>query len=75
METPGQAIDHRDLAILANKKKVTKMLFIVVLLFGICWFPFQMFNVLASLSVPLRCGRLVLSVNMMSASLREQRTE
>ncbi len=53
MQTPGQAQDQRDAAILANKKKVTKMLFFVVLMFGICWFPFQMFNLLTSLNFEL----------------------
>ena len=49
MQTPGQAQCQRDAAILANKKKVTKMLFVVVLMFGICWFPFQMFNFLTQI--------------------------
>ena len=34
--------------------QVTKMLFMVVILFGICWFPFQVFNFLSSLQFPLR---------------------
>eukprot|EP00095_Tigriopus_kingsejongensis_P009677 maker-scaffold84_size396325-snap-gene-0.19 protein:Tk09677 transcript:maker-scaffold84_size396325-snap-gene-0.19-mRNA-1 annotation:"tachykinin-like peptides receptor 99d-like" len=53
IQTPGEAHDQRDLAILANKKKVTKMLLIVVIMFGICWFPFQMFNMMFSLNFPL----------------------
>ena len=53
METPEQADNQRDLAIQANKKKVTKMLFMVVILFGICWFPLQVFNFLSSLEFPL----------------------
>ena len=37
-----------------NDTQVTKMLFLVVILFGICWFPFQVFNFLSSLEQPLR---------------------
>ncbi|XP_054706482.1 tachykinin-like peptides receptor 99D [Uloborus diversus] len=36
----------RDDTVLKNKKKVIKMLSIVVALFGICWLPFQTYNVL-----------------------------
>jgi len=52
-KTPGQAYDQRDEVILANKRKVTKMLSIVVVLFGICWLPFQTFNFLSAVQVPL----------------------
>ena len=33
--------------------QVTKMLSIVVVLFGICWLPFQTFNFLSAVQVPL----------------------
>ncbi|XP_059096969.1 RYamide receptor-like isoform X2 [Tigriopus californicus] len=52
IQTPGEAHDQRDLAILANKKKVTKMLLIVVITFAICWFPFQLFNFLYAVRFP-----------------------
>ncbi|XP_058833579.1 RYamide receptor-like isoform X2 [Topomyia yanbarensis] len=45
-KTPGNAQDSRDLTMLKNKKKVIKMLIIVVALFGICWFPLQLYNIL-----------------------------
>lgn len=52
-KTPGQANDQRDEVILANKRKVTKMLSIVVILFGICWLPYQTFNFLYGIDVAL----------------------
>uniref|UniRef100_A0A182QUV7 G-protein coupled receptors family 1 profile domain-containing protein n=1 Tax=Anopheles farauti TaxID=69004 RepID=A0A182QUV7_9DIPT len=45
-KTPGNAQDSRDITMLKNKKKVIKMLIIVVALFGICWFPLQLYNIL-----------------------------
>lgn len=45
-KTPGNAQDVRDLNMLKNKKKVIKMLVIVVVLFGLAWFPLQMYNIL-----------------------------
>ncbi|XP_062555944.1 substance-K receptor-like [Armigeres subalbatus] len=45
-KTPGNAQDTRDMTMLKNKKKVIKMLIIVVALFGICWFPLQLYNIL-----------------------------
>ncbi len=54
MKTPGQSHEQRDETIQANKRRVTKMLFIVVLMFGICWLPFQTFNLLSSLNFPLK---------------------
>ncbi|XP_021707016.1 substance-K receptor [Aedes aegypti] len=45
-KTPGNAQDSRDMTMLKNKKKVIKMLIIVVALFGICWFPLQLYNIL-----------------------------
>ncbi|XP_044727495.1 RYamide receptor-like [Chrysoperla carnea] len=46
---PGNAQDSRDATILRNKKKVIKMLVIVVVTFGLCWFPLQFYNVIAHL--------------------------
>jgi len=40
---PGEAQEDRDHNILANKKKVIKMLFIVVFIFCLCWLPFQVY--------------------------------
>uniref|UniRef100_A0A182X431 G-protein coupled receptors family 1 profile domain-containing protein n=1 Tax=Anopheles quadriannulatus TaxID=34691 RepID=A0A182X431_ANOQN len=45
-KTPGNAQDSRDITMLKNKKKVIKMLIIVVALFGVCWFPLQLYNIL-----------------------------
>lgn len=45
-KTPGNAQDSRDVTLMRNKKRVIKMLIIVVLLFGFCWFPLQLYNVL-----------------------------
>lgn len=45
-KTPGNAQDARDVTLMRNKKRVIKMLIIVVLLFGFCWFPLQLYNVL-----------------------------
>ncbi len=45
-QTPGNVNHSRDAILLRNKKKVTKMLAVVVLMFGICWFPFQLYNFL-----------------------------
>ena len=39
--TPGQRNRVRDGAVLANKKRVIKMLVIVVLLFSLSWLPYQ----------------------------------
>jgi 7 transmembrane receptor (rhodopsin family) len=45
-KTPGNAQDLRDITLLKNKKKVIKMLVIVVVLFGVAWFPFQMYFII-----------------------------
>ncbi|KAJ6643588.1 RYamide receptor [Pseudolycoriella hygida] len=45
-KTPGNAQNARDVSLLRNKKRVIKMLIIVVLLFGICWCPLQVYNIL-----------------------------
>ncbi|XP_036336206.1 RYamide receptor-like [Rhagoletis pomonella] len=44
--TPGNAEDTRDMALMRNKKKVIKMLIVVVIVFGICWLPLQVYNML-----------------------------
>ncbi|XP_037933760.1 neuromedin-K receptor-like [Teleopsis dalmanni] len=44
--TPGNAQDLRDMTLLRNKKKVIKMLIIVVIVFGLCWLPLQLYNIL-----------------------------
>ncbi|XP_017477504.1 PREDICTED: prolactin-releasing peptide receptor-like [Rhagoletis zephyria] len=43
---PGNAQDTRDTTFLRNKKKVIKMLIIVVVVFGFCWLPLQLYNIL-----------------------------
>ncbi|XP_075163166.1 leucokinin receptor [Haematobia irritans] len=43
---PGNAQDSRDITLLKNKKKVIKMLIIVVIVFGVCWLPLQLYNIL-----------------------------
>lgn len=48
--TPGNAEDNRDATVTRNKKKVIKMLFMVVALFAICWFPFQTYNLLREIT-------------------------
>ncbi|GAB0091732.1 prolactin-releasing peptide receptor [Sergentomyia squamirostris] len=45
-KTPGNAQNDRDITLLKNKKKVIKMLLIVVALFGVCWLPLQLYNIL-----------------------------
>ncbi|XP_020714575.1 RYamide receptor-like [Ceratitis capitata] len=45
-QTPGNAEDARDMALMRNKKKVIKMLIVVVIVFGICWLPLQLYNIL-----------------------------
>uniref|UniRef100_A0A1B0DCD6 G-protein coupled receptors family 1 profile domain-containing protein n=1 Tax=Phlebotomus papatasi TaxID=29031 RepID=A0A1B0DCD6_PHLPP len=45
-KTPGNAQNDRDVTLLKNKKKVIKMLLIVVALFGVCWLPLQLYNIL-----------------------------
>lgn len=46
---PGEAQEDRDHNILANKKKVIKMLFIVVCIFCLCWLPFQVYLTMSQL--------------------------
>ncbi|XP_058986386.1 prolactin-releasing peptide receptor-like [Musca domestica] len=43
---PGNAQDSRDITLMRNKKKVIKMLIIVVIVFGVCWLPLQLYNIL-----------------------------
>uniref|UniRef100_A0A1A9VF93 G-protein coupled receptors family 1 profile domain-containing protein n=1 Tax=Glossina austeni TaxID=7395 RepID=A0A1A9VF93_GLOAU len=43
---PGNAQDSRDITLLKNKKRVIKMLIIVVVAFGLCWLPLQLYNIL-----------------------------
>ncbi|GLV37928.1 Leucokinin receptor [Carabus blaptoides fortunei] len=43
-KAPGNAENTRDAALMKNKKKVIKMLVIVVILFDICWLPWQIYN-------------------------------
>ena len=45
-ETPGNNDKYRDAKILRNKKKVTRMMLIVVLMFALCWLPFQSYKFL-----------------------------
>ncbi|KAK6641501.1 hypothetical protein RUM44_013213 [Polyplax serrata] len=45
-KAPGNAQDARDANLLRNKERVIKMLVVVVALFGICWLPLQVYNIL-----------------------------
>ncbi|KAF6205586.1 hypothetical protein GE061_019759 [Apolygus lucorum] len=47
---PGNAQSERDSNILRNKKKVIKMLSIVVVLFGLCWLPLQIYNAIQDIT-------------------------
>lgn len=40
---PGEAHSERDAKIKKSKQKVIKMCFIVVIMFGVCWFPMQLY--------------------------------
>jgi hypothetical protein len=40
---PGEAHSERDARIKKSKQKVIKMCFIVVIMFGVCWFPMQIY--------------------------------
>jgi hypothetical protein len=40
---PGEAHSERDAKIKKSKQKVIKMCFIVVIMFGVCWFPMQIY--------------------------------
>ena len=40
---PGEAHSERDAKIKKSKQKVIKMCFIVVFMFGVCWFPMQLY--------------------------------
>ena len=42
---PGQRNRVRDGAVLANKKRVIKMLLIVVILFTLSWLPYQVSSI------------------------------
>ncbi|XP_070543863.1 neuromedin-K receptor-like [Ptychodera flava] len=43
-QIPGNADRIRDESCTKSKKRIIKMLIIVVLLFGLCWLPLQVFN-------------------------------
>jgi leucokinin receptor len=46
---PGEAHSERDAKIKKSKQKVIKMCFVVVIMFGVCWFPLQLYtNILYS---------------------------
>merc|ERR1719431_692708 len=45
-QTPGAAHMERDRTVMANKKKVIKMLMLVVALFTLAWLPFQFYEVI-----------------------------
>ncbi|XP_054155310.1 substance-K receptor-like [Oppia nitens] len=42
-----------------NKKRVIKMLFIVVALFGICWLPYQLYNILQEIYIEINKYRYI----------------
>ncbi|CAF2429980.1 unnamed protein product [Rotaria sp. Silwood2] len=41
---PGEAHSQRDAKIKKSKQKVIKMCFVVVIMFGVCWFPMQLYT-------------------------------
>lgn len=41
---PGEAHSERDAKIKKSKQKVIKMCFVVVIMFGVCWFPMQFYT-------------------------------
>ena len=41
--SPGEAHSERDARIKKSKQKVIKMCFAVVIMFGVCWFPMQLY--------------------------------
>lgn len=41
---PGEAHSERDAKIKKSKQKVIKMCFVVVIMFGVCWFPLQLYT-------------------------------
>ncbi|CAF0921286.1 unnamed protein product [Rotaria sp. Silwood1] len=41
---PGEAHSERDAKIKKSKQKVIKMCFVVVIMFGVCWFPMQLYT-------------------------------
>lgn len=43
-QSPGEAHIQRDARIKKSKQKVIKMCFIVVIMFGVCWFPMQLYT-------------------------------
>ena len=45
--TPGQADRIRDDKILRNKKRVLHMMLIVVLVFSLCWAPWQVGQIMS----------------------------
>ncbi|CAM1293238.1 tkr-3 (predicted) [Pycnogonum litorale] len=50
---PGNAQGLRDAILIRNKKKVIKMLFTVLVLFSLCWIPYQTFNIVKALHPPI----------------------
>ena len=43
-QAPGEAHSERDAKIKKSKQKVIKMCFIVVIMFGVCWLPIQLYT-------------------------------
>ncbi|XP_023337479.1 RYamide receptor [Eurytemora carolleeae] len=52
-KTPGQAHVVRDDRILKNKKKVIKMLITVVVVFAVCWLPYQSYFLINIIHPPV----------------------
>ena len=42
--SPGEAHSERDARIKKSKQKVIKMCFVVVIMFGVCWLPMQLYS-------------------------------
>ncbi len=45
-QIPGNEEQNRDETLIANKKKSIKMMVSVVIIFGLCWLPWQVFSII-----------------------------
>ncbi|XP_065295236.1 neuromedin-K receptor-like isoform X1 [Dermacentor albipictus] len=56
---PGNPESVRDAIVVRNKKKVTKMMFIVVAIFALCWLPYQTYNILTEIYPEINSYRYI----------------
>ena len=52
-QTPGNSDENRDSRILRNKKKSVIMTVTVMAVFGICWLPWHIYNLMTIFLKPL----------------------